>query len=506
MTTDFDLQRSDLSRVWMIPFSAGPGNAPVYEGLARAGDAEVQLGDVTAIFVPDPNEYGKFIVAGRIKGDRTLPTMGIMWRYELNQASVLERYVRNGCNHDIQIHMGECQDPQDFNLGWTRVLVLETATPTNFSLPNLGALQPDERQINNEEVNWTAQELYHIYRMVFAEEAASLIVQEVIAVDICDRVTCGECGIPSNGCDIVFALTLTAGGSPGLPAELIFTQNGGDSYSETNVSTLAANEDPDDMDCVGINLVVISEDSESLHYAPIADILAGTETWIEVLTGFVLTNGPLAIHSETARHTWIVGENGYIYFTGDPTGGVVVQDAGVATTQNLNAVHAFDTQNVVAVGDSNALVLTRNGGTTWTSILGPNPGVALNTVFMKSRDIWFVGDAGGQLWYTLDGGGSWTEKAFPGSGTGVVRDIKFINETVGYLSHDTATPAGRILRTIDGGNQWYVMPEGNTSLPANDRINSIGVCPADVNILWAGGLGDNATDGILVKGAGPSLE
>lgn len=501
MVTSTFVQTSDLSRVWITRFSAGPSNRPDYEGLARADVPTLPLGDITPIFVPDSDRYGKFVVAGKVRGDRGLPTLGIMWRNALDKVSVLDRIVNLGCEHDIQIHMGECQDPQDFNFGWERVLVLERVLPTQWTTSQLGALQASDRAVVDEEVAFSGEEIYHIYRIQFAEEAVTQVVQEVIKAVICDEITCGNCGLPSTGCDVALFLTLSNAGSPGLPAEVIFTQDGGTIYGDTLIDTLAAAEDPNDMACIGINLVVISEDSESIHYAPLADVLAGTEVWIEITTGFVVTNGPLAMHSQSPRHTWIVGENGYVYFTTDPTAGVTVQDAGVATIQDLNAVHAFDTLNIVAVGASNAVIVSRNGGDTWAPLVGPNPGVILNTVWLRGINEWLVGDAGGQLWYTVDGGVSWTEKLFPGSGAGVVRDIRFANGTVGYMAHDTAAIAGLILRTIDGGFSWYIAPEGNTSIPANDRINSVAPCLANPNILFAGGLADDALDGIIVKGA-----
>ncbi len=501
MVTTPRIQQSEFSRVWLIPFTAGPENVPGYEGLAKAQSANVPRGDVTPIHIPDPDAYGNFLVAGKVQGERALPNLGVMWRYTADGRSVLDRFVRNNCEHDVQIHMGVCQDPQSFNEGWDKVLILERATPTDWSTTDLGALAPADRALVDETIPFTGEDMYHVYPILIAEQAATEVVQEVIASIICDEVTCGACGIPSNGCDVAFFLTLTAGGSPGLPAEVIFTQDGGTVYADTNVTTLAANQDPNDMACVGINLVIVSEDSESLHYAPIADILAGTEVWTEVTTGFVVTNGPLAIWSESVRHTWIVAENGYIYFTQGPTASVEVQDPGVATTENLNDVHAYDIRNVVAVGANNAVVLTRNGGDTWSTITGPNPATVLNTVFLRGVDEWWIGDAGGQLWYTLDGGTTWTEKTFPGSGAGVVRDIKFPTPTVGYMAHDTAVPAGRILRTIDGGFSWYVTPEGNTAIPPNDRINDVAPCEADPNIVYGGGLADDAVDGIIVKGS-----
>jgi len=48
-------------------------------------------------------------------------------------------------------------------------------------------------------------------------------------------------------------------------------------------------------------------------------------------------------------------------------------------------------------------------------------------------------------------------KGFPGSGSGVVYDICFASDAVGYLAHATTTPAGRILRTYDGGYSWNIL-------------------------------------------------
>jgi len=151
----------------------------------------------------------------------------------------------------------------------------------------------------------------------------------------------------------------------------------------------------------------------------------------------------------------------------------------------------------VAVGDLNAVVYTTNGGSTWQSLTGPAVGVNLTAVWMYDARLWLVGDANGDLWRTSDAGVTWTEITLPITPT-ALNDIRFFDSVVGYLGVTVAGPAGRMLRTIDGGQTFQTMPERAGSIPANDDINSVAVC-ASPNVVWGGGLGDNGSDGILVK-------
>ncbi len=495
-----DNVRTPMSRVFLIENGAGPANVPAYQGRARALGPSWSFGDRTPVREPDPDRYGGFKIVDSIKGERDLPTLSLENRLQYALSDLL-RLAKVGCPLDIQIHFGQCQNPQDFNGGWDKVMVLEIADISNWGTGELGALEQGQDSTVLETVDLTGLDFFEIVQLNITEMGETEIVQEIIAVDICDSVSCGACGIASNGCQVVFALTLTAGGSPGLAAELIFTQDAGATLGETNVTTLAADEDPSDGECIGTRYVVISNDSDSIHYAPIADILAGTETWVEIATGIVAAGSPNALWSSSATESWIAGDGGYVYKITDVTAGATVQTSGSVTSEDLGAIHGIDELNIVAVGANNAVIRTTNGGDTWVSVTGPAVGVVLNAIWMRTELEWFIGDASGQLWYTRDAGVNWTEKTFPGSGAGVVRDIKFATPTVGYLAHDTATPAGRILRTIDGGNSWYVLPEGTGSIPANDRIGALAACGEDVNVVFGGGLDDGGTDGIFVKGA-----
>lgn len=492
-----DVLQTSFSRMFLLQDRAGPETVRIYESLWRAGAYSWDQGDITTIEIPDPDRYGSFVKVGKVLGARGDPELPMTARFTTDLSDVL-RLVRIGCEHDVQVHFGICGDPRDFNGGWEKVLVLEAARISTVGSEELGALSSDENAAVNETATFVGEDMYEIKRMAFAGQAGAEVVREVVAIDVCDRVNCGICGIQSNGCDVVLAVQVGTGASPGTAASAVITADGGNTYDTSNITTLAGNQVPDDAECVGLNYIVVSEDSVSLHYAAIADLKAGTETWAEVTTGFV--NGPRAIVSVSPVHTWIVGAGGYIYFSDDPTSGVETQDAGSATVQDLNDVDAYDTNYVAAVGNSNAVVFTTNGGSSWGSVTGPAVGVNLNTIAMHTPLEWFVGAANGRLYYTRDSGTSWEEKGFTGAGTGSVTAIAFSTPSVGWMAHTTAATVGRLFRTIDGGFSWYVAPEGTLTLPDNDGINDIAVC-ADPNTVFAAGLNAGGVDGVILKGS-----
>lgn len=496
------LFKTSFSRVFFHEGQAGPSVAPAYQGYWKAGGVSWGRGDITTIKVPSDSEYDKFVVADTIAGEPDDPQVTINARYTMDRSKLL-KVARINCTHDLQIHMGSCKNPQDFNGGWEKILVLEDVRISDYGTDDLGALAPDERNPTNENVTFQGKDMYEIGRITYATQAASQIGREVVGIYVCDSSQCASCGRTSDGCQIVFAAIIASAGSPGLLPTVLYTEDGGSTWAESVISTMASTDVPRAIACMGDYVLVLEPAGNSYHYATSADVLDNDETWVEVTTGFVASKGPRALASISPTLGWIAGAGGYIYKLTDPTGAVAVSDSAGNTTQDLNDVDAFDANNAVVVGNSNAVVFTVNGGETWGSVTGPAVGVNLNAIAMRSASEWWVGGANGKMYYTRDSGSTWAEKTFSGSGSGTVQDIQWASRLVGYASHTTAAAAGRILRTVDGGYSWYVTPEGTTTLPANDRITSLAVCE-DPNTVFGGGLADDATDGILVKGASAS--
>lgn len=484
-------------RLWTTEDGVHPLRAPRYQAISRLGDPTWNFGEKTRVEAPDPTNYNKFVEAATVPGAVSRPTFSIIGRYPFALSDMI-RLARKQCRVDVYALVGDCRDPQNFSEGWEKILFFPNGQISTHSGANFGAIASDENAASNETLELSAREYYEFGQMVFAQLASTLTTREILTVDVCDAESCGDCGDASDGCQKILATMKGTATTPGTKPLLLYSDDGGSTWSSLSIATMFANENPSDSDCIGSNFVVVDNTSNSLHYVDLADLFEGTGAFVEVTTGFVAAKEPNAIHSKDARHTWIVGDGGYIYFTANPTQGVEVQDAGVTTVQNLLDVDALNTDHVLTVGASNAVVYTTDGGDTWVSVTGPAVGVTLNACEMWSEDVWFVGDNNGSLWITENQGLTWEEKELPGTITRIDA-IEFVDEVEGYIAvYDGAN--GSILRTITGGYEFTVLPDGRrASIPDNDYINDLATCGTGKNKLFAGGLADDATAGVLVK-------
>ena len=491
---------SSQSRVYLIAGRARGDHKPSYESCMRMTGLSQDFGDIERVECPDPYRYGAFVEVAQIRGATGRVTTSLEGRFLMDVKSTLMDLASKGCPVDIHLHFGDCQDPSVFN-SYEKVLILEDAFLINHGTDDLGALQSGDNAGVNETADISASIKYEIMPLGYGVKAGDIVTNEVVDVEICDVASCGECQDSSSGCDKFFAISSSAGGSPSPPADVVYSIDKGATWYAHDIESLGAAEDPNELACVGDYLIVVSSDSVSLHYSLKSQYDGHTDpTWTEVATGFV--DGPTCIYTD-GNVAYIGGINGYIYYTEDPTSGVTVLDAATLFATTYNAIHGIGDSFVILVGNHGAIAYSTNGVTFTSSPTSPvGVGTHLTAVWAKSESEWWVGTSGGRLYYTLNGGETWTEKAFSSSGTGGIGDIKFATDSEGFLAHNVTSPAsrGRILRTIDGGYSWFITPEKAGSLPAQDRLNALAVCASDQNFVVGAGLADNASDGVILVG------
>lgn len=493
---------SGFTRVFLIENGANPDNPPSYHNELRAMALSLGFGDSTRIEIPDPAKLGAFVEVGEIRGETERPTTQLQGRYPAKSKSDILRIAKTQCSVDVHIVIGSCNEARAYD-EYDKIIVFEGARVTNYDTDDLGALGSGDNSVVNETGDLSGRETYEVVPVSYGVKASNIITNEVLDVVVCDSISCGDCDEPSDGCNKIYAITKSAGGSPSTAADIVFSVDGGANWIAHDIDSIGTSDSPTSIVCVGSYVVVFCAATPGLHYVLKSGLNSYADpTFTQVTTGFVSGNGPRKAWSLGDR-AFVVGAGGYIYMMQDPTAGVSVLDAGSVVTSNLNDVHALSGEFAIAVGDGGAVLFTENG-VTWskapTSPVGI--GTSLTTCWAKSESLWFVGSNTGRLYYTTNAGQTWSTKDFVGSGSGVVRSIRFSSDSVGYMSHSTTAPRGRILRTTNGGYSWKLTPERTGTMPANDYIGALATCINDPNMVVGAGLADDGTDGFLVVGAG----
>lgn len=499
--TDLKALTALNQRVWHVVGGVHPSRVPQFMPLAKfSDDPSKTLGEETRISAPDPNNFDRDIQVGTVPGETERATLGIGSRSTSEMSTLLD-WANRRCRVDIFALSGKCGNPQDFTEGGEKWVFFRDGRISSHSYENFGAYGRDENNATNEMVDMTAEDYWEFRYMRQDQIASSSTTREIRTIDTYQGDACEDC---DNPCERVFMTMLGASATPGTQPALLYSQDGGETWSSDTIDSLFSNETISDAAAFAGVFALVSNTSNSIHWTQIDDLLVGANTWQEVVSGFVAAKGPNAMAALDIRHVWIVGDGGYIYYSQNFKSGVTVQDAGVATTQNLNAVHAHDTQNVLAVGNSNSVIVTSNGGLTWESVTGPAVGINLEACWMWDAKTWLVGEGAGgsgKLWLTVNAGSSWSQIGLPATYNRIDR-IVFVSDAEGYIS---ARGGGQsyILRTITAGSEWTVLPQGKKGTPvANSYLRDIAVCSKYANTAYAAGLAQNGTSGIAVKMAG----
>lgn len=503
MSGEFVPATTGLSRVFLIDGRAHPEHAPEYYSCYRAQALSQSFGTITDIECPHPNRPGVYQKVGSFQSGEERATVTLEGRFAIDLRSALMRIAKRMCSVDVQIHFGDCEDLSDHN-AFKKILYLQDVMLSAYNTDDLGSLASGDTAVVNESVDLSAREVFDIIPMGWSSRAGDLVTTEVVDVAICDEVSCGTCGELSEGCNRIFAITLKAGGSPGTPADVVYSLDGGITWYAHDIDSLDAAEDPDEVDCLKGYLVVVSEDSGDAHYALISEFDEfGTDPdFTAVTTGFVAAGAPTCIKALTGA-AFIGGANGHIYKMTNPPDGVTVLEDGALTPSRLLAIDAVSERDIVAVGED-GIILYSTDGATFTALTTAPVGIGVDflTVAMKNKTEWWVGTDAGNMYYTLDAGVHWTLKAFANSGAGRVESIDIQNDSIMHMAYTYTTPApdvGRIYTSFNGGYDWNIMPLGSALLPSSIDLNVVMGCRADPELVVAGGI-RTGTDGIIITG------
>lgn len=311
------------------------------------------------------------------------------------------------------------------------------------------------------------------------------------------------CGVGYDAGLVGVAVTDASAGSPSDKADVLYTLDGGATWTATSTQPFAAAEDIASGKCFqigrnGTRILVVRGTTDAGNPAEIAYSDDWGATWTTKNVGSVngqYAFGPHSLFVLDPYNIWLVVGAGYVYYSDDAGNTWSLQDAGVASAgADLYAIHFVTDRIGYASGETDTIIKTEDGGLSWTATTD-NTGVSatLRTIDVISSEVVWVGANNGRLWYTEDGGVTWDEAVFTGNGAGSVQSVRFLqgSELFGFMLHQTAGPVGTIFATIDGGYTWEAIQTFT-----NAGLNGLAV--VDINTAFFSGEPQGGT-GVIGK-------
>lgn len=468
-------------RAFYQPGGPGPQQPTLYGGqdggfIQIEGASQNFLGDVTAQFMPDPNRPGQWVPVAKMTSAPDLP--GATVTFSEKKGGIPKSLMGQQCAFSLYESVGECKNPGNFLIGWENyVMVYPNGQGTTVDMGD--RTHYDGTDVLKEAIDTTWERNPFPVGPINVGVAALGTLTAVKVEDIIygNQVLCGgQCGPGNDGTKFMYACV---DGAVAGKLNVMYSVDGGVTWTSQLLALSVNAEIPTAIAQVGPYLVVLSKvgggATQSAYYYTDINQVTGVPTfanWTKVTTGFlnVASRGANDIFVVSPNEVWFPADGGYIYKSTDITQGVTVALAAGISSANLLRMAGVGS-TYVAVGASATVAKSANAGRTWAATTtSPTVGGAQAVAVTTPMVFWVGGDTG-RLWYTIDGGESWVEKTFLGGGVGQVRDILFTTPEVGYFSHSTAAPLGRVFATWNGGYSW-----SNTA----PRINAL---PAFANIL-----------------------
>jgi len=465
MATHDEYYDANQGRLWIQP--DGLNTETLNLGCHDVGDLTEPKGDVTQRYCPDPREAGKWSVAVTTQAPADRPTTSIT----VGIGPVADYLESHGdCAMPLYIHQGQCGDANAF-LNFSRGVALPNATVTSVTQTNLVSRESRDMAEQTFEISSEWLLKYYKLRQVLR---TSIDDQDANDVAFITPGRCmGVCGPAQADCTHGVVAYATDGATQ---SNVEVTHNGGVTWATRAGPYLAANH---------IMSIVCFEVTPGMYRTVVVrNTLAATvlqtfysDDWGVTWVGPVAVTGSVVIEAAQwngalfaldAQHIWLVtddgaGAVGAIYFSND---GAVSWTAQVSSSGDaLNYVRFINENIGMAVGDTDDVNLTTDGGANWA--LAPTAGSVggFNVMCCDLHDqyrLW-IGYSNGTLYFSNDGGTVWTQRLFsaPAGGATLVRisDIMFVNEHCGYfILRWTLGGNNRssVYRTVNGGWSWEI--------------------------------------------------
>jgi len=469
--------------LWVQP--KGPGTALVFLGCHDVPSIDEPLGDYTPLFCPNPAKPKDFIEVGETFAPAAAVTMQIVE----DVTGALSYLREQKCPMPIYLNVVTCGRRDVFGNA-ELTMIVDARKITNRSTSNLAMRESDERMERTYDIAG-APPVTEVRTVTAVVPAITATEQLEDIAFLSDEQCAGSCGSYEGSCESGIVVTEAAAA---IKSAFWYTDNYGVLWTASAADPFAVDESILTIAMFKINQTTTrwlgARETDGATNGEIAysDDSGATWTLVDVEAsgawqGAAYSNGLFALDG---YNIWLGLTNGYLVKSVDQGLTWTTQLAGVPTAEDINAVHFSDTSNGVAGCNAGIVLVTDDGGETWSAATPITAVPNVQAVWSESKDVIFAGCANGTFYKSNDRGVTWT-LMFTGTS---IKDIKFANRYVGWVI-DGAT----VLRTRTGWMEHEIITPPGT--PAS--VRGLHACNSNLAFI-AGETAANA--GYVVKISG----
>jgi len=496
---DSELIKQLETRAFYQP--GGPGTTRYFFGLGTEyhfiDGAELPTnGSIDPIYVPDPRKPDRYRLVSRSLSAPDLPTVSLIFLE--SWGGIPRVLMAPKCSFNLYEVHSKCADLSDLYRGWESYMLIysQFKLEGNVDLGTRMAMDSDDPLKDSTDAKGVA--IYPAGALSFGTEDDAQIVVEVIDVVYGQAVNCGNCGAENDGSQMIYAITRANVGSPGAASQLVYSTDGGVTWTNNSITGIGLTAEPAYVDIVG-GILFVGTNSTTLFYTVLNVDTGAPGTWNSVTLPVAMTD----TYVQNPSAIWFCASSGRVYKTTDITIAPTLNDGG--GTDNFNRITGDGNEAIVAVGGNGRVYRSLNNGNTWATITAP-AATTLNAVAMLGpKEIW-TGGANGNVYRTVNAGATWVTAAIPQTG-GTVYDIVAATREVIWIAYQK-TSVAYLITTLDGGNS-FADNTGTSRIVNWPVFNKAGrlafPVAADLavaaNYLAVAGLATSLTDGVLIAGA-----
>lgn len=442
------------------------------------GDIDVPVGDLTTITEPDPMSSGKFKVSGFIQG------VAEAGSYTLTKplARVSNWLVERNCPFGGRINWvcrGARTDPTNYEVA---ALMVKSQPGPSKRIINPVALEGGEEARVNTEMDVAFQWLLFVYQLTIRQDTVSNTNDAYDIYFLAEQCE-DRCG-PGHAKGEYGIIGLDGGAGYSYESEVKITTDGFVTIGETDADPFAYGGDVQALFAIetasGVKILAFRGSTVVGHPAEVGVSEDDGDSWTNYTIGAV--NGQYVLgYGLNGANIFVACSGGYIYKSSDQGVTWTVVEAGVETTEDLNDIVFLDANLGYAVGNSNAFLITEDGGDTWSAGTGPAAGVNLLTVAANVHDDIFVGGNAGAIYVLQNNADDWETRVDHGSGTIPWIEFDPVAKYVGAYIWNTAAPVGYLYRSENEGATWTRVP----GMLTNSGLNGGHI--VDANHIYAVG-------------------